>query len=54
MAFEVACRRREGMRFIPPEEVLAGAPEATRRLRLPFRWQVEVRWDGKSHRLGLA
>jgi hypothetical protein len=53
VAFEVVCRRREGVRFIPPEEVLAGAPEATRRLRLPFRWQVEVRWDGKSHRLGL-
>ena len=53
VAFEIACRGREGMRFIPPEEVLAGAPEATRRLRLPFRWQVEVRQGGKSHRLGV-
>ena len=53
VAFEIACRGREGVRFIPPEEVLAGAPEATRRLRLPFRWQVEVRWGGKPYRLGV-
>jgi hypothetical protein len=53
VAFEDACRRREGVRFIPPEEILAGAPEATRRLRLPFRWQVEIRWGGKLHRLGV-
>lgn len=53
VAFEVACQKREGVRFIPPEEILAGTPEATRRLRLPFRWQVEVRQDGKLHRLGV-
>ncbi len=53
VAFEIACRGREGVRFIPPEEVLAGAPEATRRLRLPFRWQVEVRQGGKPYRLGI-
>jgi hypothetical protein len=53
VAFEVACHSREGVRFIPPEEVLAGATEATRRLRLPFRWQVEIRHDGKLHRLGV-
>lgn len=53
MAFEVACRSREEVHFIPPEEVLAGAPAETRGLRLPFRWQVEVRQDGKVHRLGL-
>ncbi len=53
VAFEVACGSREDVRFIPPEEVLAGAPEATRRLRLPFRWQVEVRQGGKPYRLGV-
>jgi hypothetical protein len=53
VAFEVACQSREGARFIPPEEVLAAAPEPTRRLRLPFRWQVEVRHGGKPHRLGV-
>jgi hypothetical protein len=53
VAFEVACGSREDVRFIPPEEVLARAPEATRRLRLPFRWQVEIRHRGKAHRLGV-
>jgi hypothetical protein len=53
VSFEVACRSREGVRLIQPEEVLAGAPGDTRRLRLPFRWQVEVREGGKPHRLGL-
>jgi DNA-binding Lrp family transcriptional regulator len=53
VAFEVACRGTEGVTLIQPEEVLAGAPEATRRLRLPFRWQVEVQEGGKLHRLGV-
>jgi hypothetical protein len=53
VAFEVACRDTEGVEFIRPEEILAGAPEATRRLRLPFRWQVEVIERGKLHRLGV-
>lgn len=53
VAFEVACRSREEIQFIPPEEVLAGAPPETRRLRLPFRWKVEVRFEGKPYRLGV-
>jgi hypothetical protein len=53
VAFEVACRDTEGVEFIRPEEVLAAAPKATRRLRLPFRWQVEVSEAGKLHRLGV-
>jgi len=43
---------REGVALIQPEEILAQAPEETRRLRLPFRWQVEIRQGGKPHRLG--
>jgi len=53
VAFEVACRRQEGVTLIQPEEILAGAPPETRRLRLPFRWQVEVREGEKLHRLGV-
>jgi len=53
VAFEVACRGTEGVEFIRPEDVLAAAPEATRRLRLPFRWQIEVQEGGKLHRLGV-
>lgn len=53
VAFEVACRDREGVTLIQPEEVLGAAPPETRRLRLPFRWQVEVRQEGKPYRLGV-
>ena len=53
VAFEVACRKREGVQLIQPEEVLAAAPPETRRLRLPFRWQVDVRQNGELHRLGV-
>jgi len=53
VAFEVACRDTEGVALIQPEEILAGAPEATRRLRLPFRWQVEMNEGGTLHRLGV-
>jgi Replication-relaxation len=53
VAFEVACRDTEGVEFIRPEKILAAGPEATRRLRLPFRWQVEVSERDKLHRLGV-
>lgn len=53
VAFELACRRREGVSLIQAEEVLARVPEETRRLRLPFRWHVQIRADGKSHRIGV-
>jgi Replication-relaxation len=53
VAFEVACRDTEGVEFMRPEEILAAAPEPTRRLRLPFRWQVEVQKAGMLHKLGV-
>jgi hypothetical protein len=53
VAFEIACRNREGVTLIEPEEILAATPETTRRLRLPFRWQVELSEAGKLHRLGV-
>lgn len=53
VAFEVAACGWKRVQLIQPEEVLAGAPASTRRLRLPFRWQVEVREGGKPYRLGV-
>jgi hypothetical protein len=53
VAFEVACRDREAVTLIQPEEVLSAAPPETRRFRLPFRWQVDVRDGEKLHRLGV-
>jgi hypothetical protein len=49
--FEVACRSRKDVQFIPPEAVLAEAPESTRRLRLAFRWNVEIRLGGTRYHL---
>jgi hypothetical protein len=43
-----AALRRLLLLFLPPEEVLTGAPPETGQLRLPFRWQVEVRQSGRS------
>lgn len=53
VAFEVACRNRKEVELIGPEEILAGAPEETRHLRLPLRWQVELHHNGKRHLLGV-
>ena len=53
VAFEVACREREGVDFIRREDVLASAPKETRRLRLPFRWYVDVPLNGRRERLGV-
>lgn len=53
VAFETACRSREGVQLIRPEEILAEAPALTRRLRLPCRWRVDVREGEKLHRLGV-
>lgn len=53
VGLEVACRRAAGMRFIPPEEILAQAPPQTQRRSLPFRWHVEIRANGRSQLLGV-
>lgn len=53
VAFEVTCRENRGVRLISPDEVYERAPNATRALRRPFRWHVEVRAAGRRHRLGI-
>jgi hypothetical protein len=53
VAFQVACRDHPDVEFIQPEEVLASAAKEIRGLRLPFRWQVEVRSQGRRERLGV-
>lgn len=41
---EVSARATPGVSIIPFDEILAGAPEATRKLAQPARWPVELRW----------
>lgn len=53
VAFEAACQSHRRVEFISPEEILARVPEETRRRRLPFRWQADVRWKGRVERLGI-
>lgn len=42
---ELACRDRPEIRLISFDEILAAAPEATRRAPLPSRWAVPVSWS---------
>ena len=53
VGFEVPCHRNKQAQFIRPEDVLATAPLSTRRLMVPFRWQVDFRSEGRRQRLGL-
>lgn len=53
VAFEVACQKHGGVRVIDPEELLAQAPEATRRRKNPLGWQVDVTDGGERYRLGV-
>ncbi len=43
---EAACRDRPDLSFIPFEEILTKAPEATRRSKYPMRWPVEISYGG--------
>jgi hypothetical protein len=43
---ELACRARRDISLIPLEEILAKAPEATRKSSYPGRWAVPVQWNG--------
>ncbi|MDP3749375.1 MAG: replication-relaxation family protein [Phenylobacterium sp.] len=41
---ELACRARPDIELIPFEEIVAAAPDTTRRLAQPGRWSVAVEW----------
>jgi hypothetical protein len=43
---ELACAAREDVELIRAEEIVAGAPEATRALAQPARWGVTLPWHG--------
>jgi hypothetical protein len=54
VGLEVACRAPVPVRLIPPEAVVAASPEATRRGRLPVRFEVPVRYGGTLVRVGVV
>ena len=45
---ELACRSRPDVELLPFDEIMESAPEGTRRLSQPGRWQVPVRWGDAS------
>ena len=53
VAFEVALFARPDIRLIAPEQIVANAPEATRRSRNPFKFTVTVAQNGYAGRLSV-
>ena len=51
---EVACRARADMSLIRFEDILAHAPEVTRRSRFPMSWPVPVQWHGGKAEVQVA
>jgi hypothetical protein len=54
VAIELACRARGNIRLLTHEDVLARAPERTRRKRHPFRWQTRINWGGEWHNIAIV
>lgn len=54
IAFDLACRAAASVRLIDHYELLPFMPEATRKLRDPFRCRVEVRVKGQALPLPIA
>jgi hypothetical protein len=50
---EAACRGSEFLELVSFEDLLAGAPEATRRQSSPDAWRVNVRHEGARHTLSI-
>jgi hypothetical protein len=51
---ELACRKRADLDLIPFEEILAQAPERTRKSHNPMSWSVNVQWHGVRTAVSLA
>ena len=54
LAFDRACRAAESVRLVDHHALLPFMPEATQRLRDPFRCRVEVRTKGQALPLSIA
>ena len=50
IGMQVACRSRADIEFIPEHEIIANAPDATRRAREPLRWTV----PGAKEKFGVS
>jgi len=50
IAMQVACRGRSDIEFIPEHEIIANAPDPTRKAREPLRWTV----PGAKEKFGVS
>lgn len=54
VAMELACRENGRVRLIPADEIVAHAPEETRRRKNPLQWAVTCLYQGEKTTLGVA
>ena len=54
VAMEIECREAGNKRVIFRDEILATAPEHTRRKRDPFRWQTRINWNNEWHDIAIV
>lgn len=54
VAMEIACRNAGNLKLIHKEEILAAAPQTTRRKRDPFRWLTRIHWDNQWHEIAIV
>lgn len=54
VGMELACRAHGNLRLLTQEDILANAPERTRRKRHPFRWQTRINWGGEWHNISIV
>ncbi len=54
VAMENECRKAGNKRIISRDEILANAPEHTRRKRDPFRWQTRINWNNEWHDIAIV
>lgn len=54
VAMALACRENGRVRLVPAEEIVARAPEATRKRLKPFQWTVTGSYQGEKTPLGVV
>lgn len=53
VAMELACRKSGRVRLVGAAEIIAGAPEETRRRKKPLQWSVTCPYQGEKTTLGV-
>ena len=54
VSLEIACRELGNIRVLSKDDILAAAPDRTRRKHHPFRWLTRVHWDNAWHEIAIV